>query len=65
MKVRFTNIQWDTDGMSLEACELPTETILEVDQEEDMNQYLEDEGANLLSDQYGFCVDGCSFEIIS
>ena len=57
MQVRFYDIQWDTDG---EKVDLPAECVLEVDDDID----LEEEGADALSDEYGFCVFGCNFEVI-
>jgi len=69
MKARFYDIEWETDGHPLEDCGLPTECTLEVDVElaadyDTIDQYLREEGANLLSDRYGFLVNGCMFEII-
>ena len=60
MKVRFSNIEWDLDGEQPSAYNLPTECVMEVDNDVD----LEEEGADVLSDQYGWCVKSCSFEII-
>lgn len=53
--VNFYNIDWDTDG---EEIDLPTDVILTVD--EDIDVFLE--GADLLSDEYGFCVNSFSFQ---
>jgi hypothetical protein len=41
-----TNIEWDTDGEKIET--LPTEAIIEAKDE--------DEIADKLSDEYGFCI---------
>lgn len=42
----ITNIEWDTDGEKIET--LPTEAIIEAKDE--------DEIADKLSDEYGFCI---------
>ncbi len=57
MKVRFFDIDWDTDD---KVVDLPSETIMEVDDNID----LENESADVLSDKYGWCVFGCSYEIL-
>lgn len=57
MKVRFFNINWDTDGQEVD---LPKEVILEVDGDRDISI----EGADELSDKYGWCVEGFDFEIL-
>ncbi len=56
--VRLFNIQWDTD--SEDEAGLPPEHIAVVD--DDWNP--EDDAADLLSDNYGFCVNGCSFKVL-
>ena len=53
--VNFYNIDWVTDG---EEIDLPTDILLEVD-EDFMVEY---DGANLLSDEYGFCVNSFTFQ---
>ena len=53
--VNFYNIDWDTDG---EEIELPTDIILTVDEDFEIDL----EGADLLSDEYGFCVNSFSFQ---
>ena len=63
MKVRFYDIRWDTDDgnghkpspMSLG---LPREVTLDVDDDLDVAE----EGCDVLSDKYGFCVYGFMFE---
>lgn len=57
MKVRFYNIVWDTDG---ESVSLPTEVTLEV--EADIN--VEYDGADVLSDKYGYCVHSFDYETL-
>ena len=56
MKVRFFNIDWDTDG---EKVDLPLEVIIP-DVETDVD--IENEGADILSDKYGWCVNSFSYE---
>lgn len=50
MKIKVTNIEWDTDGCYIP--ELPNETEVEVNSE--------DEIADKLSDDYGFLVNSFS-----
>ena len=50
MRVRASNILWDTDGD--ESVKLPHETIIDIDNDSDMNM----ETADYLSDKYGYCV---------
>jgi hypothetical protein len=59
--IRLFNIQWDTDGEDPAELGLPSEHIAVVD--DDWNPV--DDAADLLSDQYGFCVTGCSFTVLS
>jgi hypothetical protein len=57
MKVRFTNIDWETDG---EEVNLPTELTLEVDDDVD----LDEEGGDVLSDEYDWLVNGFDYEVM-
>ena len=57
MKAKFTNIVWDTDG---EQVDLPSETIIELPDGFDY----QNEGADLLSDIYGWCVQSFEFFVI-
>lgn len=57
MKVRFFNIVWDTDG---EAVELPVEVEMQCDPDLDVAE----DGADVLSDTYGWCVESFEFEIL-
>mgnify|MGYP006886080720 CR=1 FL=1 len=57
MKVRFSNIHWDTDG---EEVDLPTEVTMNV--EDDLDVELQ--GADVLSDEYGWCIFGFNYEIL-
>ena len=54
-KINFYNIDWDTDG---EEIDLPTDVILTVDVDVEISL----EGADLLSDEYGFCVNSFNFQ---
>ena len=56
MKIHFYNIVWDTDG---ETVNLPHEITLHVDED----CQVETEGADALSDKYGWCVVSFDFNI--
>jgi len=62
MKVKFTNIDWDTDGE--EVGDLPTETVIEVDaadwSEDDIGEF----GADWLSDKFDWCVISYNYEVV-
>ena len=58
MKIKVTNIVYDTDGESIP--DLPTEMILNVDGDID----IESEIADAISDNTGWCVEGYSYEIL-
>ena len=58
MKVRFFDIQWDVDEG--ENPELPSECIVEVEDDID----LDEDGADVLSQEHGWCVVSCSYEVI-
>ena len=63
MKVRFFNIKWDTtdeDNPQGQDVDLPSECVLEVYDKID----LDTEGADALSDEYGWCVFGFEYEKI-
>ena len=53
-KIRLYNIMWDG------ASHLPTEDRFEVDIDFDVNE----EGADLLSDEHGYCVTGFEWQLI-
>ena len=57
MKIRLYNIDWDTDG---EDIDLPQDVIREVENDFDIIN----DGADLLSDEYGWCVFGFDYEIL-
>ena len=61
MKIRFTEIVWDTSTDSEEMedvnpAELPNEVTLEVDVESSNSL------ADVLSDKYGYCVESFQWE---
>ena len=59
-QVRCTNIEWDTEGATLEACGLPTESTLSFP-----NGPLDDEKVLMvLAEEYGFNIYGCQWEIL-
>jgi hypothetical protein len=66
MKVRCFDIDWDTSNGTGESsptaaeCGLPSETIMEMDDDTDV----EEEGTDYLSDEFGYCVFGFNFEIL-
>ena len=58
MKIKVTNIVYDTDGESISG--LPTEMILNVGGDID----IESEIADAISDNTGWCVEGYNYEIL-
>ncbi len=58
--IRLFDIQWDTDGRNPEALGLPSEHLAVVEDDFDP----EEQAADLLSDEFGFCVLGCSFAVV-
>lgn len=54
-KVIFTNITWDTDGHVVKS--LPKTVELNIDVDLDVNL----EGADILSDKYGYCLQSFNF----
>lgn len=57
-KIHFFNIKWDTDGEPVDETELPTSIIMKVDFDIDIDT----EGADVLSDEFGWCVLGFNFK---
>lgn len=57
MLVKAMNIDWDTDG---ESVDLPDEVTVEMDADADLSL----EVADAVSDRYGFCVNSFTFEIV-
>lgn len=53
--IHFTDIDWDTDGKFTE--HLPTEVSLTMEDDSDVSL----EGADLLSDEFGYCVNSFNF----
>lgn len=61
MKVKCFNILWDTDGESQDKLGLPDTVTIDMDEGADVAE----EGADVLSDQHGFCVHSFEFEILT
>jgi hypothetical protein len=62
MKVmRLYDILWDTDGEDPTELGLPSDHIAVVD--DDWTPV--DDAADLLADQFGFCVHGCDFKVLT
>ena len=56
MKYKFYNIKWDTDGQSHN---LPSEYLYS----SPMDEFdVENEGADVLSDEFGYCVFSFEYE---
>ena len=64
IKVKCTEIQWDTDGNKRLLKKLPKEDTLTIDDYCE-GDCLDDELADILSDKYGFCLFGFNYEIIN
>lgn len=57
MKILVTNIEWDTDNDDVD--DLPSSVEFEV-----RGDFDPDAIADILSEQYGFCVFGCKWKKI-
>ena len=55
---RFYDIDWDTDGTSPRLLGLPESLIMELADDVDPEM----DGADLLSDKFGYCVVSFNFE---
>ena len=64
VKVKCTEIQWDTDGDKELFKSLPQEVEITLDDCVE-SDYLDDELADMLSDEYGFCMFGFNYKIIN
>lgn len=64
VKVKCTEIQWDTDGDKELFKSLPQEVEITLDDCVE-SDYLDDELADALSDEYGFCMFGFNYKIIN
>lgn len=60
MKIKITNIKWDTDGQKVK---LPKEELYEIDGDY-LIDVLEDDMNDYLSDKYGYCMDSYNCEIV-
>ena len=63
VKVKCTNIHWDTDGDKKLFENLPQEVVITLD-EYNIGEYLDDAISDKLSDMYGFCHEGYEYKII-
>ncbi len=57
MKVTFFNIVWDKEVS--EVSHLPSEVVLDIDDDID----LKEQGADVLSDKFGWCVNSVNYRI--
>lgn len=57
MKIRAFNIKYDTDGQKIK---LPKKIVFDVEDDFDADEEL----ADLISDETGFCVFSCEYEIL-
>lgn len=64
IKVKCTEIQWDTDGDKEFSKSLPKEVEITFDNYVE-GDYLDDKIADTLSIFYGFCLFGFNYEIIN
>lgn len=65
MEVMFFDIDWDLDDLTARERKevrsfLPSQPIIEVDDDVDIYE----EGADILSDEYGYCVHDFDYEIL-
>ena len=63
VNIKFEDIQWDCPIEVACTMELPTEVTLEVEVDEDFDVNLE--GADVLSDKYGWCVQSFNGTILN
>ena len=64
MKIKVTNIVYDTDGESIS--DLPTEMIVNVDGVIDIESEIADQQsiADAISDKTGWCVSSYNYEVL-
>lgn len=63
--ILLTNIQWDTEGVSVEECNLPSSVlVIEVPAPPD-DEFVEETIGDALTEAFGFCHDGFSWEQLS
>lgn len=64
MRIKIRNIDWDVDDIN-DRKGLPKNVTLELDDERDFDKSDPDEClADMLSDEYGFCVNNFDYEIV-
>jgi len=59
---RFFGIKWDTDGVPAKQLNLPASVDMEIN-DPDFDPELE--GADKLSDKFGFCVFGFEYKLVT
>ena len=64
MTVKCTEIQWDTDGDKRLLKKLPKNVFITIEDYCEGDD-LDDIIADMLSDEYGFCLFGFNYEIIN
>ena len=60
---RLFDIKWDMDSFDDLSIILPPEVTVKIDDDDPFDPV--EDSADYLSDNYGFCVHGCSFEEIT
>ena len=60
-RYRIYNILWDCDGENPKQFDLPLDFVVDVD--DDLN--MEHDGANIISDYFGFCIHGFDFQEVT
>lgn len=63
MKIKCYNIEWDTDGDKKILKKLPKEVIVNLEDYDD-EMDLDEQLADIISDEFGFCIFGFEYEII-
>lgn len=61
MKIKITDIVWDVDDD--DDVELPTEIVYNCD-DNVSEKDIDDSIADLVSDDYGYCIDSLDYELI-
>lgn len=69
MKIRFTNVKWDTDGESLKDCGLQKNFVTDVEIDDltfqSTDDEIEDKLSDWLSDTYGYCHNGFDYKVLT
>lgn len=63
IKVEVKNIKWDLDDNDkIEELNLPTEYTFEIEDKSLLDDY--DFVTDVLSDEFGFCVNSCTYNLL-